>query len=123
MPTVGTSSSGVFACATKDKRTLKDLQTKCKGQPILVAGHNLARKGQEAVFELFNVRLATVKFEDETLLGYDPLELLLPTFIDEQGIAYFEIQTCQTCDQMFPLTKEECQQGQEPTDCPECANF
>ncbi|MEW6543550.1 MAG: hypothetical protein AB1411_08055 [Nitrospirota bacterium] len=120
MPTAGTSSSGEFATASAAQRTLKDLRTKRKGQPVFVLGHDPERRGQEAVFELFNVRLAIVKFSDETMLGYDPVELLLPTEIDEKGVAYFEIRKCRTCDQLFPLTSEEANAEQERTDCPEC---
>jgi hypothetical protein len=120
MPTAGTSSSGEFATASAAQRTLKDLRTKRKGQPVFVLGHDPERQGQEAVFELFNVRLAIVKFSDETMLGYDPVELLLPTEIDEKGVAYFEIRKCRTCDQLFPLTSEEANAEQERTDCPEC---
>jgi hypothetical protein len=120
MPTAGTSSSGSFACATATQRTLKDLRTKRKGQPVFVLGHIPERKGQEGVFELFNVRLALVRFPDGALVGYDPLELLLPTEIDEQGIAYFEIRTCTACDQLFPLTQEEARSDPEPTVCPDC---
>lgn len=122
MPTAGTSSSGSFACATVTQRTLRDLRTKRKGQPVLVVGHNLERRGQEATFEVFNQRLATVRFEDETLLGYDPVELLLPTEIDDKGVAYFEIRQCRTCEQLFPLTQEECREEQEPATCPECSS-
>ena len=120
MPMAGTSSSGEFACATAMQHTLKDLRIKRKGQPVFVLGHVLDRKGQEAVFELFNVRLAVVKFSDGALLGYDPAELLLPTEIDEKGVAYFEIRHCATCDQSFPLTAQEAQAEQEPTECPDC---
>lgn len=120
MPSFGTSSTGSFSCATSVQRTLKDLRTKRKGQPVYVLGHNLARKGQEAVFEVFNVRLATVKFEDGALLGYDPSELLLPTEIDDKGVAYFEIRQCQVCETPFTLTIEECQAEHEPTACSEC---
>ncbi len=125
MPTVGTdtsSQSGQFACATKTQRTLRDLRTKRKGQPVFVVGHILERKGQEATFEVFNERLAVIKFSDGTVLGYDPLELLLPTEIDEKGIAFFEIGTCTQCDKFFPLTIEECEAEQEPAVCPECAS-
>lgn len=120
MPTAGTSSSGSFACATSSQRTLKDLGTKRKGQPVFVLGHIPERKGQEGTFELFNVRLALVKFPDGALLGYDPSELLLPTEIDQKGVAYFEIRTCATCEHLFPLTQEEARAAQEPTACPEC---
>jgi hypothetical protein len=120
MPTAGTSSSGEFACAAATQRTLKQLRTKRKGQPVFVLGHIPERKGQEAVFELFNVRLAVVKFADDVTLGYDPSELLLPTEIDENGVAYFEIRLCSTCDQHFPLTAEEAQAEVERVQCPEC---
>jgi len=120
MPTAGTSSSGGFACAAADHRTLRDLRTKRKGQPVYVLGHLPERKGQEAVFDLFNVRLAVVKFEDGVTLGYDPGELLLPTEIDEKGVAYFEIRHCAKCDQQFVLTAEECDADEERAECPEC---
>lgn len=120
MPSAGTSSSGQFATATATVRTLRDLRTKRKGQPVYVLGHLLERKGQEATFELFNQRLATVKFEDGVSLGYDPVELLLPTEIDDKGVAFFEIRVCQTCEQQFPLTQDECQADPEPTTCPDC---
>lgn len=120
MPSVGTSSSGEFSCATSTQRTLRDLRTKRKGQPVFVMGHLLERRGQEATFEVFNDRLAVVKFSDGLAIGYDPFELLLPTDIDPQGIAYFEIRKCQACEQLFPLTTEECDAEEEPSSCPEC---
>jgi hypothetical protein len=55
-------------------------------------------------------------------MGYDPLELLLPTEIDDKGVAYFEIRHCATCDQQFPLTSQEVQADAEPTECPVCAS-
>ena len=125
MPTYGTDTSsetGKFSCATTTQRTLKNLRTKRKGQPVFVLGHRLDRKGQEATFEAFNDRLAIIRFEDDTRLGYDPLELLLPTEIDEQGTAYFEIRSCRQCEQLFPLTADECDADEEPTSCPECAS-
>lgn len=122
MPTAGTSSSGNFAVAGPSQRVLKDLRTKRKGQPVYVLGHLPERKGQEAVFEIFNVRLAVVKFSDGALLGFDPSELLLPTEIDESGVAYFEIRHCRLCQQPFPLTHEEAQADPEPTDCPACSS-
>ncbi len=120
MPLVGTSSSGQFSCATESQHTLKDLRTKRKGQPVFVLGHLLNRKGQEATFEVFNDRIALVKFSDGGIVGYDPLELLLPTDIDDKGIAYFEIRPCQACEILFSLTREESQMDQEPTQCPDC---
>jgi len=120
MLTAGTSSTGGFACATSAQRTLKHLRTKRKGQPVFVLGHIPERKGQEATFQVFNERLAVVKFSDNANLGFEPSELLLPTEIDDKGIAYFEIRQCTTCDQHFPLTVEEVQAEQEPTTCPQC---
>jgi hypothetical protein len=120
MLTAGTSSTGEFACATSAQRTLKHLRTKRKGQPVFVLGHIPERKGQEATFQVFNERLAVVKFSDNANLGFEPSELLLPTEIDDKGIAYFEIRQCTTCDQHFPLTVEEVQAEQEPTTCPQC---
>lgn len=120
MPWVGTSSAGQFACATRSQRTLKDLRIKRKGQPVFVLGHVLVRKGQEAIFENFNDRLAVVKFGDEGLVGYDPQELLLPTEIDTHGVPYFEIRPCRSCDMLFPLTIEERESDHEPEQCPDC---
>ena len=125
MPIFGTDTSnqaGKFSCASATQRTLKDLRTKRKGQPVFVVGHRLERKGKEATFEVFNDRLAIIRFEDEVKLGYDPFELLLPTEIDEQGVAYFEIRTCRQCEQFFPLTADECDADEEPTVCPDCAS-
>jgi hypothetical protein len=119
-PTFGTSFTGRFSCATDTHHTLRDLRTKRKGQPVFVLGHVLARRGQEATFEVFNERLAIVKFSDDRTIGYDPLELLLPTDIDDKEIAYFEIRPCRQCDQLFPLTAEECEAPVEPTTCREC---
>lgn len=120
MPWVGTSSAGQFACTTRSQRTLKDLRIKRKGQPVFVLGHMLARKGQEGTFEAFNDRLAVVKFGDGGLVGYDPRELLLPTEIDEDGVPYFEIRPCRSCEMLFPLTMEESDSDHEPEQCPDC---
>lgn len=120
MPAVGTSSSGQYSCASNTQHTLRDLRTKRKGQPVLVVGHLVDRKGQEAAFEVFNDRLALVKFADGAILGFDPIELLLPTEIDDSGIAYFEICLCRQCDQLFSLTVAECESNEEPTLCPVC---
>jgi hypothetical protein len=120
MPLAGTSSSGHYSCATASQHTLKDLRIKRKGQPVVVLGHLLDRKGQEAAFEVFNDRIALVKFSDGGLLGYDPIELLLPTEIDDKGIAYFEIRPCRTCQVLFPLTLEEAESEEEPAQCPDC---
>lgn len=120
MPLVGTSSSGQFSCAAASLHTLRELRTKRKGQPVFVLGHILERKGQEATFEVFNDRIALVKFPDGAVIGYDPLELLLPTEIDEQGVAYFEIRPCAQCEILFPLTAAERDAETEPAECPEC---
>jgi len=99
---------------------LRDLRTKRKGQPVFVLGHLLNRKGQEATFEVFNDRIALVKFDDGGTAGYDPFELLLPTDIDEHGVAYFEIRTCRKCEILFTLTHPESESDVEPTCCPDC---
>ena len=125
MPIFGAHPSyrgGKLACASAAQGTLKDLPLKRKGQPVFVVGHRLERKGKEATFEVFNDRLAIIRFDDDAKLGYDPLELLLPTEIDEQGVAYFEIRTCRQCEQFFPLTADECDADEEPTACPDCAS-
>jgi len=87
---------------------------------VFVVGHVPERKGQEATFEVFNERLALVRFADGVVLGYDPLELLLPTEIDDKGMGFFEIRQCKQCNQLFPLTKEEASADQEPMSCPTC---
>ncbi|RMH03292.1 MAG: hypothetical protein D6704_12830 [Nitrospirae bacterium] len=110
-----------FAVATESQRTLKDLKVRRPGQPVYVLGHLDNRRGQEAVFEYFNVRLAVVRFPDGKLLGYDPADLLLPCEIHDDGEAYFEIRQCRQCEQMFPLTSEEFRSEHERTECPECA--
>jgi len=120
MPSVGTSSSGQFSCATDSQHTLKDLRTKRKGQPVFVLGHLLNRKGSEATFEVFNDRIALVKFEDGAVLGFNPNELLLPTEIDTSGVPYFEIRLCSICEILFPLTLAERDANDEPTHCPDC---
>jgi hypothetical protein len=120
MPLAGTSSSGQYSCATASQHTLKDLRIKRKGQPVVALGHLLDRKGQEAAFEAFNDRIALVKFSDGGLLGYDPIELLLPTEIDDKGVAYFEIRPCRTCHVLFPLTLEEAESEEEPAQCQDC---
>ena len=120
MPLAGTSSSGQYSCATASQYTLKDFRIKRKGQPVVVLGHLLDRKGQEAAFEVFNDRIALVKFSDGGLLGYDPIELLLPTEIDDKGIAYFEIRPCRACHVLFPLTLEAAESEEEPAQCPDC---
>ncbi len=120
MPSVGTSSSGQYARATASQHTLRDLRTKRRGQPVFVLGHLLDRKGQEAAFEVFNDRIALVRFGDGGTAGYDPSELLLPTEIDDDGTAYFEIRPCRTCELLFPLTREESESEPEPTQCPDC---
>jgi hypothetical protein len=69
MPWVGTSSAGQFACTTASQRTLKDLRIKRKGQPVIVLGHVLTRKGQEDNFEAINDSLAVEKINDGGRVG------------------------------------------------------
>lgn len=121
MPATEPKSDSEFACASESQRTLKDLRLRRRGQPVYILGHTDNLRGQEAVFEHFNVRLAVVKFPNGKLAGYDPLELLLPCEIHEDGTAYFEIRQCQKCDQIFPLTSHEFLAEQERAECPECA--
>ncbi|GJL64518.1 MAG: hypothetical protein NPIRA04_31720 [Nitrospirales bacterium] len=121
MTTAQTVSDSEFGCTSETQRTLKDLRVKRKGQPVYVLGHDEQFKGQEGVFESFNVRLAVVKFANGKSVGFDPLDLLLPCEIHENGEAYFEIRYCEQCDQVFPLTAREFWAEQEPTTCPECA--
>ena len=61
-----------------------------------------------------------VRLDDGAVLGYDPNELLLPTDIDEQGVAYFEIRPCRSCDILFGLSQEESESDEEPAQCPDC---
>ncbi|GJL53611.1 MAG: hypothetical protein NPIRA02_07430 [Nitrospirales bacterium] len=121
MTAAETTSESEFGCASETQRTLKDLRVKRKGQPVYVLGHDEQYKGQEGVFESFNVRLAVVKFANGKSVGFDPLDLLLPCEIHENGEAYFEIRYCDQCDQVFPLTAEEFWAEREPETCPECA--
>ena len=121
MTTAETTPNSEFGCATEDQRTLKDLRVKRKGQPVYVLGHDERYKGQEGVFEAFNVRLAVVKFPNGKTVGFDPLDLLLPCEIHENGDAYFEVRYCEQCEQVFPLTAAEFWADQEPTTCQECA--
>jgi len=121
LPIAGTTSSGEFAVATESQRTLKDLQIKRKGQPVYVLGHDDRFRGQEATFEFFNIRLAVVKFPDNKTAGFDPMYLLLPCDIHEDGLAYFEIRYCDTCNALFPLTSSEFLAQQERMECPDCS--
>jgi len=109
--------------ATAEARNLRDLRNRKYGQPIYVSSdHPLARKGQTATWERFNVRLAVVKFVDGAVLGYDPADLLLPTCF-ENGMPVFEIRACQLCRTPFTLTQQEVEEKQEPTRCPACLEF
>ncbi len=109
-----------FEVAMDSHRSLKDLRARKPGQPVCVVGSGEDRKGKEAVFQHFNVRLAIVKFPDGKTLGYDPQDLLLPCEIHEDGEAFFEIRPCALCNQIFPLTSDEFRAEQERTECPEC---
>src|SRR5438093_12540907 len=102
-----------FSVATAEARNLRDLRNRKYGQPVYVgADHPLARKGQTATWEKFNVRLAVVKFKDSTVLGYDPADLLLPTRF-EDGQPVFEIRTCELCRAGFTLTQHEVEETKE----------
>jgi hypothetical protein len=109
-----------FSVATPQARNLRDLRHRKYGQPVYVTSdHPLARKGQTATWEKFNVRLAVVKFEDGVVLGYDPADLLLPTRFDT-GKPVFAIRTCELCRVAFILTQQEVEEKEEPPRCPAC---
>lgn len=109
-----------YEVATASQRTLKDLKIRKSGQPVCAIGGVNDLQGKEGTFQQFNIRLAVVKFSDGQTLGYDPLDLLLPCEIHDDGEAYFEIRQCETCQQIFPLTSEEFRALVERTECPEC---
>ncbi len=109
-----------YAVATDAQRTFKDLKIRKPGQPVCVIGGVDDLQGKEAAFQQFNIRLAVVMFADGKTLGYDPLDLLLPCEIHEDGEAYFEIRQCISCGQTFPLTSEEFRADVERTECSEC---
>ena len=112
-----------FSVATAEARNLRDLRNRKYGQPIYVSSdHPLARKGQTATWEKFNVRLAVVKFEDGAVLGYDPADLLLPTRFDN-GKPVFEVRACELCRVAFTLTQGEIEEKREPARCPACLEF
>ncbi len=115
--------AGNFSVATPQARNLRDLRNRKYGQPVYVSSdHPLARKGQTATWEKFNVRLAVVKFEDGVVLGYDPADLLLPTRYDT-GKPVFAIRTCEVCRVAFTLTQQEVEEKKEPPRCPACQDF
>ncbi len=109
-----------YAVATDSQRTLKDLKVRPLGQPVCAIGGSNDAQGTEGAFQHFNIRLAVVKFSGGKTLGYDPLDLLLPCEIHDDGEAYFELRRCQTCEQIFPLTSDEFRASAERTECPEC---
>src|SRR5437899_12692648 len=84
-----------FSVATAEARNLRDLRNRKYGQPAYVSSHHpLARKGQTATWEKFNVRLAVVKLEDAAVLGYDPGGLVLPARFDN-GHPVFARRACE----------------------------
>ncbi len=120
MSNAGTKDPVEYAVATDSQRTLKDLKVRPSGQPVCAIGGSNDLQGAEGTFQHFNIRLAVVQFSDGKALGYDPLDLLLPCEIHDDGEAYFELRRCQTCDQLFPLTSDEFRAPVERTECPEC---
>ena len=113
-----------FSVATKQARNLRDLRYRRPGQPVFVTSdHPLARKGQIAHWEKFNVRLAVVRFSDNVLLGYDPADLLLPTRFDEAGLPVFELRDCELCRLPFSLTQQELEEEAPSARCPACQDF
>lgn len=109
-----------YDVATAAQRTLKDLKVRKPGQPVCALGGVNDLQGKEGIFQNFNIRLAVVKFSDGSTLGYDPIDLLLPCEIHDDGEAYFEIRRCKACEQTFALTSEEFRAPVERDDCPEC---
>ena len=109
-----------YAVAMDSQRTLKDLKVRKPGQPVCALGGVDDLQGKEGVFQNFNIRLAVVKFADGKTLGYDPIDLLLPCEIHDDGEAYFEIRQCQNCEQTFALTSDEFRAPAERSECPEC---
>ena len=109
-----------YAVAMDSQRTLKDLKVRKPGQPVCALGGVDDLQGKEGVFQNFNIRLAVVKFADGKTLGYDPIDLLLPCEIHDEGEAYFEIRQCQACEQTFALTSDEFHASVERSECPEC---
>jgi hypothetical protein len=110
-----------YAVATPDARNLRDLRHRRFGQPVYVsADHTLGRKGQVAKWEKFNIRLAVVKFPDNVMLGYDPVDLLLPTRYNDDGTPAFEIRACEQCQAPFSLTQQEFEDHKGPTRCAVC---
>ena len=120
MSNAGTKDTVEYAVATDSQRTLKDLKFRPPGQPVCAIGGMNDLQGIEGAFQHFNIRLAVVKFSDGKILGYDPLDLLLPCEIHDDDEAYFELRRCQTCEQTFPLTSDEFRAPVERTECPEC---
>ena len=75
MTTADMTSTSEFDCASESQRTLKDLRVKRKGQPVYVMGHDERYKGQEGVFECFNIRLGVVKFPNGKTAGFEPFRI------------------------------------------------
>ena len=118
------AQAGSFSVATRQARNLRDLRYRRQGQPVYVTSdHPLARRGQVARWEKFNVRLAVVKFSDNVLLGYDPADLLLPTRFDDGDLPVFEIQDCELCRLPFSLTQQELDEEARPKRCSVCQEY
>jgi hypothetical protein len=73
-------------------------------------------------WEKFNVRLALVKFPDNVFLGYDPVDLLLPTRFEE-GTPVFEVRACELCQAPLALTQQEVEEKKAPARCAACQDF
>ncbi|HEV8242495.1 MAG TPA: hypothetical protein VGQ07_00720 [Nitrospirales bacterium] len=112
-----------FAVATPQARNLRDLRHRRYGQPVYVCSDQvLSRKGQVGTWEKFNVRLALVKFPDNVFLGYDPVDLLLPTRFEE-GTPVFEVRACELCQAPLALTQQEVEEKKAPARCAACQDF
>ena len=117
------SQANSFAVATPQARNLRALRQRRYGQPVYVCSDQvLSRKGQVGTWEKFNVRLALVKFPDNVFVGYDPVDLLLPTRFEE-GKPVFEIRTCTLCQAPLVLTQQEVEEKKAPAHCAACQDF
>lgn len=79
----------------------------------------LSRKGQVGTWKKFNVRLAVVKFPDNVLLGYDPVDLLLPTRYEEASRCSRRI-PANSAGRRLPSRSRKWTRKKEPTRCVDC---
>ena len=82
--------------------------------PYALAVHDIDRNGKLDIIVGYTKARPIVYFND------GPGTFTPVPFGDDKGVAYFEIRPCRQCEQLFPLTAEECEAPKEPTICPEC---